>query len=243
MRRTIQPIMTALLCLLAALLVWHPVAAQQGDYTVSLQVSESALADADVKFFVNVRQGGQPVKGIQVTFLVGSTAVGTCITDVNGSCQGGYRFDNAGYYTVTALAGNSSASKGIRIIAPPTPTETDTPTPGPTLPPTLIQPTLNIPTSTPTGALIGTVPPTRTPRPPITVTPAPPTATDTPVPVEALPTFNLGHTPTPVAVQDNTGAIVSALSVVAVLLTIAAIIITVVRVRKYRELTRNRPKR
>lgn len=251
MRRTFKSFTSALLWLLTVLLAWQPVVAQQGDYVVSLQVTESALADTDVKFFANVREGSKPIQGIQVTFLVGSISVGTCITDVTGSCQGGYRFDTAGYYIVTALAGNSSTSKGIRIVAPPTPTETITPEPsltplpGVTLPPgvlptaTLLLPTLNIPTSTATSASLPILA-TRTPGPAITVTSLPPSPTHTPIPVESLPTFDPGFTATPFVPPDTTTPIANTLGIVAILLAISAVIITIVRVKKYRELTRNR---
>lgn len=251
MRRTFKSFTSALLWLLTVLLAWQPVVAQQGDYVVSLQVTESALADTDVKFFANVREGSKPIQGIQVTFLVGSISVGTCITDVTGSCQGGYRFDTAGYYIVTALAGNSSASKGIRIVAPPTPTETITPEPsltplpGVTLPPgvlptaTLLLPTVNIPTSTPTSSL-PVILATRTPASSVASATLPPTRTRTPVPESVLPTFDPGFTATPVVIPDTTTPIANTLGVVAFLLAIIAVVITVIRVRKYRELTRNR---
>ncbi len=247
-------LVASLIC--ALLIVWPaaPVAAQQSDYTVTIQLTESALADTEVKFFANVKEGGKAVQGIRVTFLVGSIAVGTCTTDVTGSCQGGYRFDNPGNYFVTALAGNSASQpKLIRIVAPPTPSVTTTAEPsatllpGITLPPgmlptaTLILPTLNIPTSTPTSATLLQVA-TRTPLPVQSTATPTPGLTRTPLSEAALPTFDPGFTPTPYVAPDTTTPIANALGLVALFLAIIAVIITIIRVRKYRQLTRLRTK-
>lgn len=251
MRKSFAFIFTVFLLVFPAL---QPALAQQNDYVISLQVTERALADIEVTVYVNVRSGGSTVQGIRVTFIVGQTPVSSCITDKNGSCQSGYRFDKAGYYQVTALAGNSSASRFIQIIAPPTPTETETPLPSatprpgmplpPSVPPTatLLLPTINIPTSTPTSAS-PVILATRTPVTPVTFTAPPPTATYTPVPVESLLTFDPGFTPTPLPEVDRVAPIVRALSIVAWTLGGAAVVIIIVRVRKYRELTRLRAKK
>lgn len=245
-----NPISRAVGFLCALLILWlpAPAAAQQSDYTITIQLTESALADTEVKFFANVREGGKAVPGIQVTFVVGSIAVGTCITDIMGSCQGGYRFDTPGNYFVTALAGNSASQpKAIRIVAPPTPSETATAQPGATLPPgmlptaTLILPTVNIPTSTPTSAVLIQLA-TRTPlaiQPTATPTVGP---TRTPIVDAALPAYDPGFTPTPYVAPDTITPIANALGLVAFVLALIAVIITVIRVRKYRQLTRLRTK-